>query len=38
VNGLVSRYHDEAAAGGRRHRLVIVAHPLPITGPESKPE
>lgn len=25
---LVSKYHDESAAGGRAHRLVIVAHPL----------
>ena len=25
---LVSKYHDEAAPGGRAHRLVIVAHPL----------
>jgi predicted transcriptional regulator len=28
VNGLVARYHDAAAPGGRRHRLVVVAHPL----------
>jgi DNA-binding transcriptional ArsR family regulator len=26
---LVSKYHDESAPGGRSHRLVIVAHPLP---------
>ena len=26
---LVSRYHDESAPGGRLHRLVVVAHPLP---------
>jgi len=26
---LVSKYHDECAPGGRSHRLVIVAHPLP---------
>jgi DNA-binding transcriptional ArsR family regulator len=26
---LVSKYHDEAAPGGRAHRLVVVAHPLP---------
>jgi DNA-binding transcriptional ArsR family regulator len=26
---LVARYHDESASGGRAHRLVIVAHPLP---------
>jgi len=26
---LVSKYHDESTPGGRAHRLVIVAHPLP---------
>jgi DNA-binding transcriptional ArsR family regulator len=29
VATLVARYHDAAAPGGRAHRLVIVAHPLP---------
>jgi DNA-binding transcriptional ArsR family regulator len=29
VMSLVSRYHDGAAPGGRAHRLVIVAHPMP---------
>ena len=29
VTGLVSRYHDASAPGGRAHRLVVVAHPLP---------
>jgi DNA-binding transcriptional ArsR family regulator len=29
VTDLVARYHDETAAGGRAHRLVVVAHPLP---------
>jgi len=29
VKNLVARYHDDSAPGGRRHRLVIVAHPLP---------
>lgn len=29
VTSLVSRYHDETAPGGRRHRLVVGAHPLP---------
>ncbi len=28
---LVSRYHDESAPGGRRHRLVMMAHPMPDT-------
>jgi predicted ArsR family transcriptional regulator len=23
------KYHDETAPGGRAHRLVVVAHPLP---------
>jgi DNA-binding transcriptional ArsR family regulator len=26
---LVSKYHDPSAIGGRAHRLVVVAHPLP---------
>ena len=26
---LASKYHDASAPGGRAHRLVIVAHPLP---------
>jgi hypothetical protein len=29
VAKLVSKYHDESAPGGRAHRLVVVAHPLP---------
>jgi DNA-binding transcriptional ArsR family regulator len=29
VARLVSKYHDESTPGGRLHRLVIVAHPLP---------
>src|SRR5439155_22078093 len=29
VAALVSRYHDESAPGGRAHRLVVLAHPLP---------
>ena len=29
ITKLVSKYHDESAPGGRRHRLVVVAHPLP---------
>jgi hypothetical protein len=28
VAKLVSKYHDEAAPGGRAHRLVVVAHPI----------
>jgi hypothetical protein len=29
VTALVARYHDESASGGRAHRLVLMAHPLP---------
>jgi hypothetical protein len=29
VTGLVARYHDASAPGGRPHRLVVLAHPLP---------
>jgi DNA-binding transcriptional ArsR family regulator len=29
VTALVSRYHDESAPGGRRHRLIIGAYPTP---------
>ncbi|MEM7245590.1 MAG: helix-turn-helix domain-containing protein [Acidobacteriota bacterium] len=29
VAQLVARYHDEAAPGGRAHRLVVLAHPRP---------
>jgi predicted ArsR family transcriptional regulator len=29
INKLVSKYHDESAPGGRAHRVVLGAHPLP---------
>lgn len=29
ITTLVARYHDASAPGGRSHRLVLVAHPLP---------
>lgn len=29
ITGLVARYHDAAAPGGRAHRLILVAHPSP---------
>ena len=29
VAKLVSKYHDASAPGGRAHRLVVVAHPVP---------
>jgi adenylyl- and sulfurtransferase ThiI len=34
---LVSKYHDESAAGGRPHRLVVVAHPLPQKSDPKEP-
>ncbi|MFI7676273.1 ArsR/SmtB family transcription factor [Actinophytocola sp. NPDC049390] len=27
VSGLIGKYHDESAAGGRKHRLVVAVHP-----------
>jgi len=35
VARLVSKYHDGSAPGGRAHRLVVMAHPLPR---ESEPK
>jgi len=35
ITKLVSKYHDASAPGGRAHRLVVVAHPLP---PKSNPK
>ena len=37
VTSLVSRYHDESAPGGRAHRLVVVAHPLPRSPQTEEP-
>jgi DNA-binding transcriptional ArsR family regulator len=37
ITNLVSKYHDESAAGGRAHRLVVVAHPLPQQDAASEP-
>ena len=37
VAKLVSKYHDESAPGGRVHRLVIVAHPLPQKSEPKEP-
>src|SRR3954463_9868739 len=34
---LVSKYHDESAPGGRAHRLVVVAHPLPQKSQSTEP-
>jgi DNA-binding transcriptional ArsR family regulator len=37
ITRLVSRYHDESAPGGRWHRLVLVAHPLPQKSDPKEP-
>ena len=37
VTKLVARYHDESTPGGRAHRLVIVAHPLPYESRTKEP-
>ena len=37
VAKLVSKYHDESAPGGRAHRLVVVAHPLPQESDSKEP-
>ena len=37
VEGLVSKYHDESTAGGRRHRLLLMLHPS-ITRPPAEDE
>jgi DNA-binding transcriptional ArsR family regulator len=34
---LVSKYHDESAPAGRVHRLVVVAHPLPLKSDSEEP-
>jgi len=31
ITKLVSKYHDQSAPGGRAHRLMLMAHPLPHT-------
>jgi DNA-binding transcriptional ArsR family regulator len=36
VNGLVARYHDEAAPGGRSHRFVVALHPTITNSKESE--
>lgn len=34
VATLAAKYHDETAPGGRPHRLLVLAHPLPHENPE----
>jgi DNA-binding transcriptional ArsR family regulator len=36
VNRLVAKYHDESASDGRSHRLVLLAHPLPLPETQDK--
>ena len=35
ITQLAARYHDASALGGRTHRLVLVAHPLPQKNKET---
>ena len=37
VARLASKYHDASAPGGRAHRVVIVAHPLPQQSDPKEP-
>jgi DNA-binding transcriptional ArsR family regulator len=36
VLSLVSRYHDTTTPGGRTHRLVMMAHPVPDASPSKE--
>jgi DNA-binding transcriptional ArsR family regulator len=36
VASLAARYHDEAAPGGRAHRLLVLAHPVPSREEENE--
>jgi DNA-binding transcriptional ArsR family regulator len=37
ITKLVAKFHDESAPGGRAHRLVVVAHPLPQKSEPKEP-
>jgi hypothetical protein len=37
VNGLVAKYHDETAPGGRRHRFIAALHPMITPDKEHQP-
>jgi hypothetical protein len=37
ITKLVANYHDDSAAGGRAHRLVVVAHSVPATSDSKEP-
>jgi DNA-binding transcriptional ArsR family regulator len=36
ITQLAARYHDESAPGGRAHRVIIIAHPLPLEAGSKK--
>jgi DNA-binding transcriptional ArsR family regulator len=38
VAGLLARYHDQTAPGGRAHRVVIAVHPSVATAPTEPPK
>ncbi|MCW0213949.1 MAG: helix-turn-helix domain-containing protein [Pseudonocardia sp.] len=38
VGGLVARYHDQGAEGGRRHRVVVALHPSMAPEPPTAQE
>src|SRR6267142_4921680 len=37
ITKLIAKYHDQSAPGGRAHRLVVVAHPLPKKSDPKEP-
>lgn len=37
ITKLVSKYHDASAIGGRPHRLMVLAHPLPQKSESKEP-
>jgi DNA-binding transcriptional ArsR family regulator len=37
VNGLVAKYHDEAAPRGRTHRFIVALHPTITNSKETQP-
>jgi DNA-binding transcriptional ArsR family regulator len=37
VAELVARYHDPASPGGRLHRVIVVAHPSPVSSHGTSP-
>jgi DNA-binding transcriptional ArsR family regulator len=37
VNGLVAKYHDTGATGGRPHRFIVALHPIITNNKEPQP-